>query len=231
MKQTALALLFALGLVGCGSEPAASNEPAASQETGSETSVAENNDAPETTVTEVAQNSDDESAGAQRQTYNTDIGPTIVNGYRELAWEDLMPEGEEERLAAMYQEQMAMLYSGGPIMEGSAADTMTQIGTFNVVDELDGQKVRLPGYTVPFEYGRDAEITEFLLVPYFGACIHAPPPPPNQTIFVEAKDAIKVTDLAQAVWINGVIRTSKQTTELADTAYTFDMESIEEYNY
>ena len=151
-----------------------------------------------------------------------------ARGVKRIGWEDLMPEGEEERLAQMYQAQMAMMYSIG---EGSAADVSTQIGTFNTVKELNGKKIRIPGYTVPFEYGADAQIKEFLLVPYFGACIHSPPPPPNQTVFVMADSPIKMKDLAQAVWIEGTIYTQTQESELADAAYTIKLTGIEEYTY
>tara|TARA_R110002072_G_scaffold144381_1_gene290419 strand:- start:5 stop:700 length:696 start_codon:yes stop_codon:yes gene_type:complete len=154
-----------------------------------------------------------------------------ARGILSVGWEDLMPEGEEERLAQMYQAQMATLYSSAPIAEGSAADTSVQIGTFNTVDALNGVKVRIPGYTVPFEYGSKAEITEFLLVPYFGACIHSPPPPPNQTIFVKTDTPIKLKDLAQAVWIEGTMLTQTQNSDLADAAYTIEMTSIEKYEY
>lgn len=154
-----------------------------------------------------------------------------ARGIRRIGWEELMPEGEEERLAQMYQAQMAMLYSGGGIAEGSAADVAVQIGTFNTVKELNGQKIRIPGYTVPFEYGADVQIKEFLLVPYFGACIHAPPPPPNQTVFVMSDKPIKMQDLAQAVWIEGTIHTQTQESELADAAYTITLTGIEEYTY
>lgn len=160
-----------------------------------------------------------------------DANEAISRGVRELGWEELMPEGEEERLAAIYQRQMSMLYSGSPVAEGSAADTMVQIGTFNTVAELNDTKVRIPGYTVPFEYGADAEITEFLLVPYYGACLHAPPPPPNQTIFVMTDTPIKLKDLAQAVWIDGSLFTQTQESELADAAYTIKMDTIEVYDY
>lgn len=157
--------------------------------------------------------------------------PVYVNGYLEIVWEDLLPEGELERLEQMYQEQMILLYSSGPVAEGSAADIATQFGTFNAVPELDGKKVRLPGYTVPFEYGRDAEITEFLLVPYFGACIHAPPPPPNQTILVRSETPIKLRDLAQAVWISGELKIEIAETALADTAYVIELQDIKPYEY
>jgi len=159
-----------------------------------------------------------------------DIAAVNARGARELGWEELMPEGEEEKLAELYQQQMMMLYSGG-IVEGSAADVAQQFGTFNTVPELDGVKVRIPGYTVPFEYGADAKIREFLLVPYYGACLHAPPPPPNQTVFVETNDAITLQDLAMAVWIEGTLKTQRQDTELAGAAYTIEMYRIEVYEY
>lgn len=154
-----------------------------------------------------------------------------VRGIREIGWEDLMPEGEEEKLAQLYQQQMAVLYSDAPIVEGSAADAMIQIGTFNTVPELNQTKVRIPGYTVPFDFDAEARITEFLLVPYFGACIHAPPPPPNQTIFVMTDEPIRIRDLAQAVWIEGTMYAQTQESELADAAYTIQLDSIETYQY
>ena len=154
-----------------------------------------------------------------------------ARGLREIGWEELLPEGEEERLAQLYQQQMALLYSGGPIAEGSAADQMIQIGTFNTVPELNETKVRIPGYTVPFEFGANAEIKEFLLVPYYGACLHAPPPPPNQTVFVIAEESVRLRDLAQAVWIEGTLFTQTQESELADAAYTIRVDRIEKYEY
>ena len=165
-----------------------------------------------------------QSQTGQRQS-NRDL-----SAYRELGWEELLPPGEEEKLAQIYQQQMMMLYAN-PIIEGSAADAMIQIGTFNTVPELNETKIRIPGYTVSFEYGPNARITEFLLVPYYGACIHAPPPPPNQTIFVIADDPIRLRDLAQAVWINGTLLTETQESELADAAYTIKVDSVETYEY
>jgi uncharacterized protein len=125
---------------------------------------------------------------------------------------------------------MMMLYSS-PVAEGSAADQMVQIGTFNTVPELNGERVRIPGYTVPFDFSADAEITEFLLVPYFGACLHAPPPPPNQTLFIITDEPMKIRDLAQAVWIEGTIYTQTQESELADAAYTIQLDQLEIYDY
>ncbi len=150
-----------------------------------------------------------------------------------LTWEDLMPEGEEERLAEMYQIQMAEMYSspGGVVEEGSAADVGEQVGTFNVVEELNGKTVRLPGYTVPFSFAAKAEVSEFLLVPYFGACLHNPPPPPNQTVYIKLDKPMPLKDISQAVWIEGVLTTTTQRSDLADTAYTINATLVEEYEY
>ena len=212
-------------------------------------------DTPETETAAEASASEVETTTTQRTSTDTKVGDRIpqpsrqaqassnrlaaagkaeiardLSAYQEIGWEELMPPGEEEKLAQIYQQQMAMLYSSN-IMEGSAADSMVQIGTFNTVPELNETKIRIPGYTVPFEYGSNAEITEFLLVPYYGACIHAPPPPPNQTVFVMADDPIRLRDLAQAVWINGTIYTQTQESELADAAYTIKVDSVEIYEY
>ena len=129
----------------------------------------------------------------------------------EIVWEDLMPIGEEALLAEMYSDYYEELearmiqdaqrlqeagknqteFDLGSISEGSANDTMEQIGTFNVVESLNGTKVRIPGYVVPLDFNAESEHKEFLLVPYCGACLHTPPPPPNQILFVKANPAAK----------------------------------------
>lgn len=75
-----------------------------------------------------------------------------------------------------------------------------------VVNRLDGQFIRLPGYALPLEYD-GAAVEEFLLVPYVGACIHVPPPPQNQMVFVKLAEPFVVTDLFTPVWIVGRVTT------------------------
>lgn len=238
ISTSILSALFALGLAACGaatSSDTAEAAPAKPAAKAATTTTAEQTSGPkvgdkigETAADRAAAReakADQRAAEAKKRDEEL-----AARGIKRIGWEDLMPEGEEERLAEMFQAQMAMMYSGG-ITEGSAGDTAIQIGTFNTVKELNGKKIKIPGYTVPFEYGADAQIKEFLLVPYFGACLHAPPPPPNQTIFVIAEKPIKMKDLAQAVWIEGTIHTQTQESELADAAYTITMTAIEEYEY
>ena len=155
--------------------------------------------------------------------------PTITSsGAQEITWEDLLPESEEEeqRLAELYA---ARAEQAAGLAEGGVGDIATQFGSYTTVSDFEGMKIRLPGYTVPFDYGYEAEISEFLLVPYFGACLHAPPPPPNQTIYVTTSEPIRLVDLAQAVWVEGTLRATRQETELADVAYTIELAVTEDY--
>lgn len=160
-----------------------------------------------------------------------------------LMWEDLMPEGSEEELIQEYEEFYAMLekrYAANmttladadpyaAIAEGSALDMMPQLGTFDTVDELHGAFVRIPGYVVPFEFNSKKRQQEFLFVPYMGACIHSPPPPPNQIIFVRADPAVRVKDIWAPYWIEGTLSPEKNENEVGDAAYTMSLSSIEPY--
>ena len=166
-----------------------------------------------------------------------------------ITWEDLMPEGEDELLETLYTEfynDLQNQYQGNQttlmqsqeysnllssIPDGSAGDTMDQIGTFNVVEDLDGLAIRIPGYIVPLNFSQSAEYEEFLLVPYFGACLHTPPPPPNQMMFVRAKPAAKVASIYEPVWIEGTLKTGEFLSELGNSAYELDMNKIEAYEF
>lgn len=160
-----------------------------------------------------------------------------------IMWEDLMPEGSEEALMQEYEEFYAMLekryaantttladadpYAGIP--EGSEFDFMPQLGSFETVDDLDGVLVRIPGYVVPFDFRSNAKLNEFLFVPYMGACIHTPPPPPNQIVFIRAEPSVQVEDIWAPYWIEGTLRTERKDNDLGDAAYTLDLDTIDTY--
>jgi len=155
--------------------------------------------------------------------------PALAQEPKTLFWEELLPEGELELLDKMYDEQPPPGY-GHSRDDPMSNIPSTQIGTFNVVEELDGQLVRVPGFVLPFEYTESGKISEFLLVPYFGACIHTPPPPPNQMVYVTAEQP---TDLGQqwnAIWAIGILRTQSHINELGDAAYTLEIQRWEKYD-
>lgn len=168
-----------------------------------------------------------------------------------LSWEDLMPDGEEERLEELYAEFYQELESRllaqestlsstlntdenlnmSRIAEGSDMDTMEQIGTYNVVEDLHGMKIRLPGYIVPLDFSASDEHRAFLLVPYFGACLHSPPPPPNQIVFVTAEPPAQIPDIYDPVWLEGTLTTGKFDSELGNSAYELSLSELEPYEY
>ena len=73
------------------------------------------------------------------------------------------------------------------------------------VPELDDALIALPGFVLPLEY-EGKKVTEFLLVPWVGACIHTPPPPPNQIVHVKAKAPFETKGLFEAVTVTGVMK-------------------------
>lgn len=156
-----------------------------------------------------------------------------------IIWEDLMPAGSGEALEQEYAEfykaleaRYASKLSGeglDAIEEGSDLDYMPQLGGFDTVPELDGMLVRIPGYVVPFDFNLKNRQASFLLAPYMGACIHTPPPPPNQIIHVEADPAVKIDDIWVAYWLEGTLTAETQETDLAAAAYTLKLTRIEPY--
>ena len=97
-----------------------------------------------------------------------------------------------------------------------------------VVDALDGERVKLPGYVVPLDF-QAGTVQEFLLVPYFGACIHVPPPPANQIVFVKSDDGHPIEGLFEPVWVTGELTTDAFANELGDAGYTIEASHIEPY--
>ncbi|MCY9855724.1 DUF3299 domain-containing protein [Vibrio mediterranei] len=135
-----------------------------------------------------------------------------------LDWIDLIPEKERNQFDAMGMP--AIDHSGG-VMEQSKLGSVRQ--------ELNGSMVKIPGFVIPLE-GDEDMVTEFLLVPYFGACIHVPPPPPNQIIYVKFKEGAPVHRLWDVIYVVGTLKTETINSELAETAYLIDGIRIEDYD-
>ena len=95
-----------------------------------------------------------------------------------------------------------------------------------VVTELDGKHVRIGGYVVPLDF-EATSVKEFLFVPFVGACIHVPPPPPNQIIYVKTAKGFDVAGSFDPVYVTGTLKVAFQYTGLAETGYTIDAEKVE----
>jgi len=97
-------------------------------------------------------------------------------------------------------------------------------------EKLDGKTVKIPGYIVPLDH-IGFGVVEFMLVPFIGACIHVPPPPPNQLIYVTTKEPWDAMTLWEPIWVTGTIIVKAQTNIWAETGYQISADEIEFYDY
>ncbi|MBG9998752.1 DUF3299 domain-containing protein [Pseudoalteromonas sp. NSLLW24] len=132
---------------------------------------------------------------------------SYANPPKEIFWEDLIPKNHVQ-IDTQAQANH----------EGSDQNWVQPDLDAPVVKALDGQSVSLPGFVVPLE-GDSEVITEFLLVPYFGACIHVPPPPPNQIVHVTIKGGVPIDSLYDAIVVTGIISTETWSGEIAQVGY------------
>ena len=152
-------------------------------------------------------------------------GPKAPAGAaRELDWDELLPRDARAR------------FSGGPpppthdtLGEGGLA--AQQVMDFSVNKALDGALIKIPGFIVPLDVGKDGLVTDFFLVPYFGACIHVPPPPPNQIVHVRISKGIALDSIYEAYWITGRMKVVKKSTRLGASAYQLAASNVEIYKY
>ena len=165
----------------------------------------------------------------------------LVPGVREAApsakaitWDDLISEKWANQVQA---EMMALGRVGGLVEDGTleADRLMSKLrkrwDEAPIVQKYIGQQVRLPGFVVPLDASRDSR-RQFLLVPYFGACIHTPPPPANQmALIVPAPKArvTKVFESMETIWVEGLLTADRTTTSQGVTGYRIEATAIEAY--
>ena len=147
---------------------------------------------------------------------------------RELDWPALIPEG-----APVIPPQLTPLHDMSQLSDALSAESAPaarqQAPEAPVVKDLDGQQIKLPGYIVPLEVSEEGRTTEFLLVPYYGACIHVPPPPANQIVHIFSEMGVRIEDLYQPYWIEGKLQVRASRSELADAGYQMEAEKIYAY--
>jgi uncharacterized protein len=139
----------------------------------------------------------------------------------ELNWSDMVPPGGEtvtqrlQGLGIIPHDEMSTLRAEQPPSSGVRTD-------------FNGKIVRIPGYMVPLETSGSG-VTAFILVPYVGACIHVPPPPANQMVFVTTEKPYESSGLFEAVNVTGMFGTASVSTQLADIGYALSADVIEPF--
>lgn len=147
------------------------------------------------------------------------LGEPDADGYRELDWSAMLPPAE-----------LKALESGDEVqVDHTGNRAMPQTGTYRTVPAVLARKVRLPGYVVPLDSDDAGRVREFLFVPYYGACIHVPPPPPNQIVHVRLDTPIDPPDMYSPFYLSGQLRAETLHGELAGTAYTMEQAHLQPY--
>ena len=167
------------------------------------------------------------------------LQPAIANESKTLTWQELIPLlGTGSALSIVEGDKLV----GAPDREsfdGDEEDYQYLVESFKftrysqpqgakIRSDLDGQTVRIPGYITPLGFDQE-NVTEFLLVPYLGACIHVPPPPGNQIVYVKDVGELNVDDLYDPIWVTGTISAKPIGTVLADVGYQISSPRIEPY--
>lgn len=137
----------------------------------------------------------------------------------EITWDDLIPPGVPYSEIIGEGEMDERNDYWRPIFDTNAT---------KLNPTLDGAYIKLPGFIIPIDLST-AGVTSFVLVPYVGACIHTPPPPPNQLVFVTTETPWPGDDLWEAVWVTGQMRHEIQSTEVAQTGYALTADKMEVY--
>jgi hypothetical protein len=137
----------------------------------------------------------------------------------EITWDDLIPPGVpySEIVAAGEMDETNDIWQ--PVFDENATK-------LNPV--LDGAYIKMPGYIIPIDQSTDG-VTSFVLVPYVGACLHTPPPPANQLVFVTTNKPWPSDNLWDAIWVTGQMQHELQSTEVAETGYLLKAEEMETY--
>lgn len=147
----------------------------------------------------------------------------------ELDWLELMPPEDRQAL-----EDMPEIEHDSPETDGFSDQGALKQGaglpavmySAKTVAQLDGKQIRLGGYPVPLETDNQGRSTEFFLVPYPGACIHVPPPPPNQIVMVRYPAGIMLDDIYAPLWVDGTLHIEPVSNDLADAAYAVTASAV-----
>ena len=158
----------------------------------------------------------------------TGSAPTVApSGYKVINWEALVPANWDP-MKVFKGLDLNKLSDADPRAMAALDRLRTEWNNAPAKASMNGARVRIQGFVVPLENARD-QIREFLLVPYFGACIHSPPPPSNQIIHVFPAMPLAGVKAMDAVWVNGVIETTRSETGMGSAGYRMKAESVAPY--
>ena len=154
--------------------------------------------------------------------------PALPVSFRETTWDELIPK-DWDPSASFKNLNLATLKDSDPRAMEALATLRAVWDNAPTATEMNGAAIRIAGFIVPLERDGDA-VRELLLVPYFGACVHVPPPPANQIIHVIVDPPLKSARTMDAMWISGTLETMRSPTSLGTSGYRMKASKIVPYN-
>lgn len=155
------------------------------------------------------------------------VGAGAGEPFRDIKWEDLVPKGWDPAREFKGLKLGNLQDSDPRAME--LLDRLKQAWDDAPAEPaFEGARIRLPGFVVPLE-NKGGRISEFLLVPYFGACIHSPPPPANQIIHVVPRQPLKDMQTMSAVWASGTLSLKRADSPWGKSGYRMAAEVVVPY--
>jgi hypothetical protein len=154
--------------------------------------------------------------------------PAAPGAARTITWDALVPAGWDP-FKDFKDLNFQTLDDGDPRAAAMLKKMREVWDNAPVNTALVGQAVRIPGFIVPLEDSKDG-LKEFLLVPYFGACVHSPPPPANQIVHVLPKSPAKGFRSMDAVWITGTLTTGRTDSYMGAASYRIESVSVVPYS-
>ena len=167
--------------------------------------------------------------------------PAEKQTFDEIYWEELIPQDDLDAILnppdyiAQVEDGSAEDQLENTIQSAINPDKSTNevyekaLVSTRIIEAMDGRNIRIPGFIVPIEFIGEKKVASFFLVPYFGACLHLPPPPPNQIIYVVSEEGITLESLYEPVWISGKLSTQLFEDETATSAYTLTLVEMSIY--
>ncbi|WP_213955585.1 MULTISPECIES: DUF3299 domain-containing protein [unclassified Variovorax] len=146
---------------------------------------------------------------------------------RLIAWEELVPK-DWDPMKAFKGIDFSKLDDNDPRANEMLMKLQKASDNAPTNPAMDGVMVRIPGYLVPLEE-KNGQVSEFLLVPYFGACIHTPPPPANQIIHVQTASADKGLRAMDTIWVTGKMQTLRNDSMMGTSGYHVAADSVTRY--
>lgn len=144
------------------------------------------------------------------------LTPSTDADAREIDWLELLPPEDLKAMSEM------------PEISHDGQMQMPQVmSSAKTVAAMDGVQGKVPGYLVPISFDDNQRVTEMFLVPYFGACVHVPPPPPNQLIYIKPENPIELGNLWDAYWVHGTVKVQATANAMATSAYSLKLDRLE----